>query len=191
MSDYFVDGEIILPNKLGVYDAEDLKKAEEEIVTARMAELTNKPIHDEIDFDMLQNIHKKLFSDIYDFAGKIRTVRIAKGDSVFCYPEFIDAQRQKIFALLKDRNYLKGLEVEAFVRQFAVLTGELIALHPFREGNGRAIRFFLKLLAEQAGWYIAYEDIDASELLDADIKSFNGDPVPLMRLIRKNIIEQK
>lgn len=191
MSDYFVDGEIILPNKLGVYDAEDLKKAEEEIVTARMAELTNKPIHDEIDFDMLQNIHKKLFSDIYDFAGKIRTVRIAKGDSVFCYPEFIDAQRQKIFALLKDQNYLKGLEVEAFVRQFAVLTGELIALHPFREGNGRAIRFFLKLLAEQAGWYIAYEDIDASELLDADIKSFNGDPVPLMRLIRKNIIEQK
>jgi len=53
------------------------------------------------------------------------------------------------------------------------------------------MRIFLKQLAENSGWYIAYEDMDAEELLDADIKSFEGDPGPLMELIEKHIVEYK
>jgi len=53
------------------------------------------------------------------------------------------------------------------------------------------MRIFLKQLAENAEWYIAYEDMDGEELLEADIKSFEGDPVPLMKMIEKHIIEYK
>ncbi len=84
VSEYFVDGEAVLPNKLGIEKSEELKIAEEEIVAARMAELSKNPILGDFSFNTLKAIHLKLFSDIYAFAGKIRTVRIAKGNSVFC-----------------------------------------------------------------------------------------------------------
>ena len=189
MSDYFTDD--ILSNKLGIEDENELKKAEEEIVAARMVEVIEKPMNGSFDFIMLQKIHERLFSDIYDFAGKVRTVRIAKDSSVFCYPEFIEEYQKSIFEKLKQQDYLINLPKDEFIKEFAELTGELNALHPFREGNGRAIRIFMKQLAENAGWYIAYEDMDAKELLDADIKSFECDSTLLMELIKKHIIEYK
>jgi cell filamentation protein len=190
MSDYFVDGEA-LQNKLGIEDIDELNKAEEEIVAARMAELIEEPIQGSFNFRMLQAIHEKLFSDIYDFAGKIRTVRTAKGNSVFCYPEFIEEYQKDIFKQLQKQNYLNDLSRDDFIQQFSVFAGELNALHPFREGNGRTIRLFLRELAENAGWYIAYEDMNAEELLEADIKSFEGDFMPLVKLIEKHITEYK
>ncbi len=188
MSGYFVEGETLTANKLGIEDQEELNRAEEEIVAVRMAELVEKPVRGDFDFNMLKAIHEKLFSDIYDFAGKIRRVRIAKGNSVFCYPEFIEEAQKSIFAKLENQNYLKGMYKDDFVKEFALLTGELNALHPFREGNGRAIRLFLKQLAENAGWYVAYEDMAAEELMAADIKSFEGDPFPLIKLIQEHTV---
>lgn len=191
MSDYFVDDDILLSNKLGIEDADELMKAEEEIVAARMAELIENPGSSNFNFERLQEIHKKLFSDIYDFAGKIRNVRIAKGNSVFCYPEYIDEYQIKIFSKLDNQNDLKNLPKNEFVKQFSSLTEELNALHPFREGNGRAIRLFLRQLAENAGWYIAYEDMEQEKLLDADVKAFNGDLDPLTDLIYEHTVEYK
>lgn len=189
MSDYFAEDDIILYNKLGIEDKEELKKAEEEIVAARMAEIIENPPDSSFDFTMLKAIHKRLFSDLYTFAGKVRNVRIAKDNSVFCYPEFIEENRERIFDRLKKQNYLRGCTAEDFIREFALLTGELNALHPFREGNGRTLRLFLKLLAENAGWYIAYEDMEAQKLLDADVEAFNGNLIPLIDLIREHIYE--
>ncbi len=190
MSDYFTDDTVIF-NKLGIEDENELKKAEEEIVAARMVEVLEKPIGGNFDFSMLKKIHEKLFFDLYDFAGKVRTVRIAKESSVFCYPEFIDEYQKEIFRSLQNQNYLIDMRKDEFIKQYAILTGELNALHPFREGNGRAIRIFLKQLAENAGWYVAYEDMNAEELLNADITSFNGDSTPLMELLEKHIVAYK
>jgi cell filamentation protein len=190
MSDYFTD-DLILCNKLGLKDEQVLKNAEEEIVAARMVEVIENPVNGSYDFDMLKKIHRKLFSDIYEFAGEVRTVRIAKDNSVFCYPEFIEEYQNNIFEKLKQQNYLTALSKETFIQRFSELSGELNALHPFREGNGRTIRIFLKHLAEHAGWYVAYEDMQAEELLNADIKSFEGDLAPLMKLLAKHVFEYK
>jgi cell filamentation protein len=190
MSDYFTD-DLILCNKLGLKDEQVLKNAEEEIVAARMVEVIENPVNGSYDFDMLKKIHRKLFSDIYEFAGEVRTVRIAKDNSVFCYPEFIEEYQNNIFEKLKQQNYLTALSKETFIQRFSELSGELNALHPFREGNGRTIRIFLKHLAEKAGWYVAYEDMQAEELLNADIKSFEGDLAPLMKLLAKHVFEYK
>ena len=190
MSDYFTD-DLILCNKLGLKDEQVLKNAEEEIVAARMVEVIENPVNGSYDFDMLKKIHRKLFSDIYEFAGEVRTVRIAKDNSVFCYPEFIEEYQNNIFEKLKQQNYLTALSKETFIQRFSELSGELNALHPFREGNGRTIRIFLKHLAEHAGWYVAYEDMQAEELLNANIKSFEGDLAPLMKLLAKHVFEYK
>ena len=64
--------------------------------------------------------------------------------------------------------------------------GELNALHPFREGNGRAQREFISHLAHANGYYVAWENIEPADLLEASIDSFKGDITKLITLIRDN-----
>lgn len=186
MSDYFVEGKDVLENKLGITDQDQLHAAELNIVYARMVELFFMPVEGEFNFNMLREIHRRLFSDIYQMAGQIRTVRIAKGNSVFCYPENIESEQQRIFGQLKEEKWLKGLEIEDFINRFAYYSSEINALHPFREGNGRAIKLFFKLLAESAGWDVDYSSMKPEELLDAEIHAFEGDLNPFIKILRKH-----
>lgn len=183
MGDYFSYEAGPLANKLGINDPDLLKEIEAKIVMLRLLELEESPLEGTFDFDHLCRIHHFLFSDIYDFAGQIRDVRLAKGSSVFCYPENIESAQHAIFTKLKRDELLTGLSQKEFVTKLAHLGGELIALHPFREGNGRTSRVFLKELASSAGYDLRYEDVDASRLLEADIAAFSGDLNPLMDVL--------
>lgn len=79
-----------------------------EITSVRMAETMNgKWIRGKFDFEHLKRIHKYLFGDIYDWAGKVRPVNISKGNQ-FCRVEFIEDQMSEIFGKLRAENYLKG-----------------------------------------------------------------------------------
>jgi fido (protein-threonine AMPylation protein) len=82
---------------------------------------------------------------------------------------------------------LAGLGTDAFSDRVAYYFSELNALHPFREGNGRAQREFLSQLAIACGFYIAWEDVSAPHLLAASIASFQGDTAGLAALIRANL----
>lgn len=179
MGDYFSYEAGPLSNKLGINDPDLLKEIEAKVVMLRLLALEESPLEGHFDFDHLCRMHYFLFSDIYDFAGQIRDVRVAKGSSVFCYPENIESAQNAIFTKLKRDKLLTGLGQEEFVTKLAHLSGELIALHPFREGNGRTIRVFLKKLASNAGYDLKYEDVDANRLLEADIAAFNGELNPL------------
>jgi len=186
MTGYFVDEEEVLENKLGIQDEDELHEAESNIVYARMIELFIDPVDGEFNFEMLKKIHYRIFSDIYQMAGKVRTVRVAKGNSVFCYPENIESEQQRIFTSLKEDHWLKDLEKEAFIERYAYYSSELNALHPFREGNGRAIKLFLRQLAEAAGWDVAYEEMEPEDLMKCEIGAFHGDMEPLIDLLRKH-----
>ncbi|EFC78784.1 Fic family protein, partial [Parafrankia sp. EUN1f] len=83
-----------------------------------------------------------------------------KGGHPFCRPLFIEAELAKLFLKLKNDHYLIGLKREYFVAQLAVLYGEVNALHPFREGNGRAQRAFLRQLGAAAGWTVNWPALD-------------------------------
>lgn len=185
MTDYFTGYDEVIENKLGIKDPELLKRAEADIVFMRLAELANDPIQGAFDFKHLQAIHSHLFSDIYTMAGKIRTVNIAKGGSVFCYVENIARMQQQIFDKLKQDNFLKGLNKEHFAQKLAALSGDLNALHPFRDGNGRAIRCFLIQLSNEAGYELLFEDIEKEELLNADIAAFSGETSVLAALYER------
>lgn len=186
MADYFVDGDDVLDNKLGITDPDALKVAEQEIVTNKTADILSETPQT-FGLDYLLYVHKVLFEDIYDFAGKFRTVDISKSDAKtpFAYARFIDTESKRIFDDLAVKKYLNGLEAERFIEEIAHLAAELNALHPFREGNGRAIRLFLIMLADHAGYLLDFSQVSAEELIDADKLAFEGDIQPLLAVYRK------
>ena len=129
----------VLDNKLGLGTAAELEAAEREITHAALILLDESPVSPSCNLPHLQEIHKRIFGDIYEWAGQIRTVAIAKG-AVFCLPQYIDSSAAVIFGELRDEDCLRSLRRDAFVGRLAHYLGEVNALHPFREGNGRAQR---------------------------------------------------
>lgn len=82
-----------------------------------------------------------------------------------------------------------GWDADGFTDRASHYLGEVNALHPFREGNGRAQRELFSRLAAINGYYIAWENVERSQMLDASIESFRGDPAKLQALIRANLYD--
>lgn len=190
MADYFVDGEDVLENKLGITDARELKAAEQDIVTNNTVSLLNAAVTT-FDFAFLLHVHRVLFHNIYDFAGQVRTVDIAKPDAKapFAYAQLIGAESMRIFNNLSGANYFVELNKRDFVKKITLLAAELNALHPFREGNGRSIRLFLILLADHAGYLLDYSLVSSEELISADKLAFEGNMEPLFAMYKKVTVE--
>jgi cell filamentation protein len=136
-----------------------------------------------LDYDHYLAIHWHLFQDVYDWAGRIRTVRMSKLNSTFCYPEHIEAQMRRLFDELASENHFRNLDSESFAKKAAHFLAELNAIHPFREGNGRTQNVFLSILANRAGHPIDFGRLHPPDMLQAMIASFAGDERPLADLI--------
>jgi cell filamentation protein len=146
MSDYWSSddpycwlGSNILRNKIGIRDQRRLQLVEADLVRARaIAGLPNG----RFSLTHYRACHRWLFGDVYDWAGQYRRVRLAKGESVFCFPEHIDSQMRALFEALRAGQYLSQTERPAFVSRAAWFWSEINAIHPFREGNGRTQTLF-------------------------------------------------
>lgn len=128
-------------------------------------------------------LHRHLFQDVYDWAGAYRTVRIAKGSAMFCYPEHISEQMELLFATLKTPAFSGGATTADFVTAAARFLAELNAIHPFREGNGRTQLSFLFLLGHHADHPLDMARIRPAPMLAAMIASFSGKLAPLEKEI--------
>lgn len=168
---YCYKGSDILINKLDIRDGDRLKIAEKRLTMIRVLELLDNPIEGNFDLENLRNIHRYIFQDIYEWAGEIRSVDISK-ENMFCHAKFIRVQADEIFLKLKREHYLRGLDRDSFVKRLAYYLGEINALHPFRDGNGRSQREFIRALASKNGYVIHYDRISAKEMISASIKSF-------------------
>jgi cell filamentation protein len=187
-SDPYLDPETgILINRLGISDESTLEQIEAALVATRSYELSQTPLKGRFDLAHLQAIHKHLFGDLYDWAGQLRTIDISKGGNRFANHMQIESAAAPIFQQLAKENYLAGLRVEVFSHRAAYYLGELNALHPFREGNGRAQREFISHLAHTNGYYVAWENMAPADLLAASIASFRGDASKLAGIIRRNL----
>jgi cell filamentation protein len=164
---YCWPGTTCLRNLLGIRDADELGAAEHEIVALRRAGLTVRSLPGAFDTRHLLSFHRALFGEIYDWAGTIRTVKITKDRTTFCLPQFLKPQLAELFAGLAADGYLVGLARGPFLEKFATLYGELNALHPFREGNGRTQQVFLRQLAAAARWQVRWEKLDKHDNDDA------------------------
>ena len=94
------------------------------------------PIKGKFDLRHLQSIHQFIFSDIYDWAGELRTVNIAKGNQ-FCNHQYLETYADGIIKKLKTEKMLTVLPLSMIPERLAYYLGEINVLHPFREGNGR------------------------------------------------------
>lgn len=169
---YCYPNSFVLKNKLNIRNADELKSAEREITSLRTAQAILIRIEGNFDFEHLKKIHYFLFGDIYEWAGKIRTVNISKGNQ-FCLCEFIQDQMDDIFKKLQRENYLKDCnEKSEIARRLAYYLAEINSIHPFREGNGRAQRMFVEHLAASLGYQLDFMKISSEEMLEASAKSF-------------------
>lgn len=179
----------ILKNRLNIHDAGRLSEAEIRFVSIRLYQLQKHPVKGSFDFAHLCNIHHHIFQDVYDWAGKPRTVNIAKGNSLFCPFWNIYSYADNIFrSYHKDCMRTKG-NTNEFIHILAEHYADLNALHPFREGNGRSQREYCRELCLQCGYLFDLTHTCRDEMLNASIDSLEkGDNTELEAIFRKCVI---
>ena len=172
----------VLRNKLRLNTAEELAAAEREITHAALILIRESPVRAAYDLPHLCAIHQRIFGDIYEWAGQIRTVAIAKG-SLFCLPHYIESSSADIFRALRSENFLQGLERRSFVDRLTFYLGEVNTVHPFREGNGRTQRAFFEQLAREAGFTLNWQHLDAARNIEASASIMHGDAEPMRKML--------
>ncbi|MBQ9982668.1 MAG: Fic family protein [Oscillospiraceae bacterium] len=168
-------GTTVLINKLGIKEQKMLNVAEIRIVISMTAKIESEINFENVDFDFYKTLHHRLFSDLYEWAGKIRNINISKKGTVFCKSDDIERIGVLKFKRLQKLDFLKNLTKEEFVEELTELYNDLNMLHPFREGNGRTLRLFITLLVRNAGYNISFAECDSDLLLIATIKAAQGD----------------
>ena len=147
-----------LENKLGLTSSADLAREEERISKKKAVALFETRLLDTLPagkFVTLQAIHKYLFEDIYDFAGEIRTVNMAKGNFRF-------APLMSLQAALENIDKLPQSNFDEIVEKYV----EMNIAHPFREGNGRSTRIWLDhILKNEIGRVVDWSKVDKEDYL--------------------------
>lgn len=179
---YCYPGTNILINKLDIRDSNKLFRLETQIVLAKSYILRqNLKVH-KFDKKHFIYIHQFLFEDLYPFAGKFRTENISKGSFRFAEWQYIENQLDRLLEELKEENYLEGLEKENLAKRLAYYLSELNVLHPFREGNGRTIREFIRELAFKNGYLLDLQKTTPEKMFYACVKSVY-DPTDLEKIL--------
>ena len=141
--EYFIEGTNVLKNNLGITDKEELKEKEAEITFKKLIELHENPLDLGYGKEHFKAIHYYLFSDIYPFAGKYRTVYMQKNNSYFAPVEEIDERLNRTFQTMEEES--KNItSIYSFATFLTTYYTELLNIHPFREGNGRTTREFIR-----------------------------------------------
>lgn len=172
-SKYCYPNSNVLINKLGIRNQRELINAEVELTYLRLKEMEEKPVKGKYDFKHLKNIHKYIFQDIYTWAGKVRTVEIGKGN-MFCTTLYIDEYARSVFEKYHKQCYNAKNNFNKFIKVLAENYGDLNALHPFREGNGRAQREFARLICMDCGYKFTLYHVKHKQMLNASILSFKN-----------------
>lgn len=170
-SKYCYPNSNVLINKLDIKDAKDLAFYEAKITAAKSLSLRQKGITGNFDKKHFLSIHEYLFEDIYSFAGKLREENIAKGEFRFAMWEYIENELDRLLNQLKQEEYLANLNKEQLAKKLSYYLSELNVLHPFREGNGRANREFIRQLALKNGYILNLSKCSPKRVLEASIES--------------------
>lgn len=147
-----------LENKLGIVDASELARVEEKISKKKAIQLFESGFLDRLEpgtYQTLAEIHKYLFEDIYDFAGKVRDVNIAKGNFRFASVMYLKEA-------LKNIEKMPQSTFDEILEKYV----EMNVAHPFREGNGRSTRIWLNLiLKKELHFVVDWSKVDKEDYL--------------------------
>lgn len=182
---YTYKGTNVLKNKLNIKSEKKLKEYETKVVALKLASIDKANIKRTFDKNHLINIHKYLFEDVYDFAGKYRKENITKENFRFSEYYYIEDNIDYVFNKIKI-DELKKLSLDELIKKLSEIMTDLNVLHPFREGNGRATREFVRELLNELGYDIKWFKIDYNDILKASIKAVVDDSEQI-ELLKKSI----
>lgn len=148
----------MIENKLGIENAAELAREEERLSKEKAIRLFEEKLLDKLEagtFSGLQYIHRYLFEDIYEFAGKLRSVNIAKGNFRFAPVMYLETSLENIDKMPQS-NY------DEIIEKYV----EMNIAHPFREGNGRSMRIWLDcILKAEIGKVVDWSKVDKEDYL--------------------------
>lgn len=190
-------GTTVLKNKFHIKDQNTLTAMERKIVGANLTYIQLYPFVGNFDKTHLKDIHFILFGSLYDFAGKFRDTDLSKGQTNFCrcnyLEDYLDStlrNMNKQILMIKDRD--------SYVSFLAYFYSELNMAHPFREGNGRTIREFMRQFVEKknevisfGNFQLQYSNMDKDSLLEATIYSVRNDTSLLEKEFDKGLVTLK
>ncbi len=180
---YVYPGTRVLRNRLDIRDPARLARLDADLSALALAELADQHLPGRYDLLHVQGFHQVIFGVLYPWAGQIRTVMIAKPGSLFALPHQIHAHATEFATHLADQRFLRGLDRAGFIDRLAPLWDELDRLHPFRDGNGRAIRAMLGQLALDADHHLSWARLDRQANLDAALAGTLDDHLPRRALL--------
>ncbi|MDA8478344.1 putative adenosine monophosphate-protein transferase Fic [Citrobacter sp. Awk 4] len=184
---YLYDGLDVMRNRLGIHQVQRLEQAAYELTALRAATIELGPRVRGLPY--LCAIHRQLYQDIFDWAGKLREVDIYQGDTPFCHFAWIEKEGNALMQDLEEEGYLEGLPKEKFVARLAHYYCEINVLHPFRIGSGLAQRIFFEQLAIHAGYTLTWNGIQVDEWNQANQSGAMGDLSALQAIFRKVVSE--
>lgn len=164
----------VLVNKLGIRSQEALDDLERVVTGIHTVEIVKEQSEEPLSFAFYRNLHKRLFGDLYEWAGELRKVDMSKQGTSFCRAENLEEIGNAIFQWLRKHKELRGMKRERFVKELADLYHRINMLHPFREGNGRTQRLFFTLLIRRAGYEIDFAATDTDALMIATVYAAQG-----------------
>ena len=185
----FDDRHGVLRNTKGLSDAARLEAFIARQSYMRVAELERSPLSGNFDIQHLRRIHQYIFQDVFPWAGNFREVTTARTNSFsFPPPVYILPSLETIFTNIRNENHLKHLDPDTFALRAAHYLSEINAVHPFREGNGRTQREFIRTLSLTAGHRLVWTNLTQQENNEASRISYaTGDSSQLATIIRQRL----
>ena len=173
---------MILENKLNITDQAELAREEERISKTRAKEMFEKGYLNTLEpgtFEALKKIHKYLFEEIYEFAGSLRTVNIAKGNFRFTPLAYLEEA-------IKNIEKMPQSTYEEIIEKYV----EMNIAHPFREGNGRSTRIWLDLiLKKELNLVVDWSKVDKTDYLLAMERSPIKD-IEIKELLKQSLTDK-
>lgn len=176
----------LLKNRANLHTPEALAAHEARMVFKRLIFLYSRPVAGAFDTAHLRAIHRALFQDVYPWAGRVRSCDLSLGFVNFCPAQRLESSLTALFDELARDNWLRERSAEQFSHGAAYYLSELNAIHPFRDGNGRTQREFIRELGLSAGHRVRWAPITQFEMYTASKLSMaTKNPVGLVHILRK------
>lgn len=186
----------VLRNKVGAVTSAALRAAENDLLEFRVTELRAHPDHVVRSYDLahLKALHFHLFQDVYEWAGELRTVGIAKGeghDTSFIPPLEIDRPVAHVAQRIVDTDRLRTLRAGDVIDEVTYLYDYINFAHPFREGNGRTQREFFAQLLSESGRGLSWDRMEMDDLHAAcHLARTTGDVTQLRGIISVALVDE-
>lgn len=168
------EGTSVLINKLDIRDEMTLSEVESIITTTKISVLLGERYEGGFTAAHYCDIHRAIFEDLYEWAGKIREVELSKKGTHFHSPKGLERDLGLLFEYLNSQGCFMNEPMEQFAEHLAELYNDINLLHPFREGNGRAQRVLITQIAKRAGYDIDFTLVDRDRMMIATIYAAQG-----------------